>query len=427
MNNIVINFLKSFITNLRSIIFAVILAVIAWFAISFQLFPNVTKSFVLPVTANPTAFMLDDNLTLSEDFNSTVELRIQGKRYEIGGIRAEDFDAYLDFSKVSGPGEYVADIIFNKRDGIICEILNPLETKTVNIIQQDRKTLTIIPNISGVSAIEGMQIDYDNVVVNPSTVVIRGEKSLIDEVDRAEVVVTSSDVLIYTSELRGELIFYDKYGERIINNNILYENRGYDVTVPVFKQKTLPLDVSLINAPNNFDRASLWERMRIYPEELTLSSPDFSIDNHDVMSIGTVSLNELTLRDLQGGYSIIIELPEEYTNMTGINTAVLTFEDVDDYGQRVFEVSSDNFTTINVPAGYSVNYITKQISVKVVGPSSVIYEMSSADITMTINMAGIEISEGTRTIGVNFRIPGSNVEAWVVEEYRINIEIIKID
>lgn len=429
MKKIAIDFIKSVAANLKTIFFALLLSVITWFAVSFQLFPMISQRVDVTVVATPTAYMLDDHLELaSGGYTDTVNVEIEGKRYDIGGLDGDDFDAYLDLSDVKKPGEYYAKVIVQPRNGVKCRVLDEnIPARKIKVIQTSELMLAIIPKAE-VSASEGMHIDYDNLEVTPKTVTVSGEKSLIDSIEKAVVTAVSAEELSATANLSGSVAFYGKNGSVIDVSDINVEDRAFAVTVPVFKQKSLPLEISFINVPHNFNLNSLTERMRITPGELTVSTPDSSIDNYDRINIGTVSLNELTLKNLQEGFSKTIELPDGYSNITGNKAATLTFDDVDKYGFVAFELSGGNFVTANVPAGYEVKPLTKHLTVKVVGPSSFIKSMTSEDISVTVSLAGItDITEGVRTVGVKFVIAGANVEAWVIDEYKISIEIVKTD
>ena len=48
--------------------------------------------------------------------------------------------------------------------------------------------------------------------------------------------------------------------------------------------------------------------------------------------------------------------------------------------------------------------------------------MTSSDIYATINLLGMEIAEGSKSVSVTFRLKGSNAMAWVAgEEYKVDL------
>jgi hypothetical protein len=429
MKERLMTFGKSFLSNFKTILFALVVAVVIWLAISFQLFPNVQLDIEVPVSADLTDYMRDVNLELTEEFNQTVTVSIEGKRYDVAGLGEEDFYAFLDFSEVREAGEYNVPVVIEKRADSNFLITSRNITKSVEVIQTAEKTLWTVPDVQGLEVGEGMTIDYANIIVNPAVITIWGEKSLVDSVYSVRVNAMNFGAAISgIATLSGELVLLDVDGEQIFDTGIHVEDRAFSVTVPIFRHKTLPLEVTIINEPNNFNLNSLYNRMSILPAELTIASHDDSIDKRDSWSLGTVSLNNLTIRELQDGFTIPITLAEGYANMSEVSEARIVFDDIDGYGMMTFNVSSDNFRSINLPPGYEVSYITSRIPVKVVGPSNAIGSMTAADIDGTIDFAGItDVSSGSRTIGMKFTVAGSNVRAWVIDEYRVDVVIKQSD
>jgi YbbR domain-containing protein len=428
-----LNFSNSLLSNIKSILFALVLSVIIWLAISFQIFPNVPQTIPLvPISAELTAYMQDSSLELTGEFSETIDVSIEGKRYDMAGLTADDFYAYLDLSDVREPGEYEVDVVVQAREGREQNfvITNNSEVKSVRVIQTANKTLLIIPDIEHVEIAKGMSVDKEKVTVNPETVTIHGEKSLIDTVYSARVsaVVLTDEPLSTTADLPVNLTLYDKDDQPVEVNNendeamINIEDRAFTVTIPVFKHKILPLDVEIRNIPANFRQSSLLDKMRIEPKELAIASPDSSIDKYERWDLGTISLGDITLRDLRDGIQIPIVLPEGYMNMSDEEYATIVFDDIEAYGEMSFTVPSSNFTTINIPPGFRVSdYLNRQVSV--VGPSRVIGSMSANDIRGEISLAGIpDVSEGRMSISVRFTIAGSSTRAWVIDK-RIDIEI----
>ena len=118
------------------------------------------------------------------------------------------------------------------------------------------------------------------------------------------------------------------------------------------------------------------------------------------------------------------ELPEGYKNISGNKTITVTFPEAEEFGQLGFTVPSENFTVINIPSKYDVKILTKEMVVNVVGYSDYIQAMTSSDIFATINLLGMELNEGSKTVSTTFRLKGSYPRAWVAgEEYKVDLLI----
>jgi YbbR domain-containing protein len=441
MKTAFVNFAKSFLSNLKTIIFALILAVIIWFAISFQLFPNVPRTIQVTVSSDPTMRMLDDRLELAHEFDEIINVEIEGKRYDIGRLTSDDFYAYLDFSEVREPGEHEVDIVIESRVDEKFVILNRRnQTHVVNIIQTSEESLKIIPTAQDLQVEDFFTtIDYTNLSVTPEEVIIWGEKSLIDSVRSAQVVPLSDVPLSAVPNARGEfvmslpgrLVLLDNDGNAIEHEGINIEDRAFTVTVPLFKRKMLPLKMQ-IEAQDNFNLNSLLNRMSITPGEVLVASNSVIIDEFDSIDV-KIPLSRINLNELNGGRVQPIEMPHQDlsivpddSTVTNDNSVQINFNNISDYKRRSINVPLSNFN-IEAPSGYDVLSRslsqTQTITVQVVGPSNAIDSIEPDDIGGTVNLTAIidNIPAGVwEEVTVKFTLTGSNVRAWVIEN-RIEI------
>lgn len=416
-------FAKGFITNLKTIIQAVIFSVVIWFFISIQIFPDISLHITdIPVKCEQTNFMKDDNLQIVSVDTVKTAIQIEGKRYSISQLTANDFTAEADLSSVYEAGSYTVPVhIAPVNEDIDCTITTGSISAKIEVVKIVTREIPVVPNTDSLKLAEGMQIEGD-VTVSPSEIVITGEQSLVDSIARVEAVASSSSVLEHTEGIAAEPVFYNEAGAKLSSPDIKYSRDEFTVLVPVYKVRTLPVKVKFTGGSGSygFDAEDLEYTMSI--DEITIASPDSSIDNLSAIDIGEIPLSSLTLKDLQGGKILPVDLPEGYKNISGNRTITVTFPGADEFGQLGFTVPSENFTVINKPSKYDVKVLTNEITVNVVGYSNYIQTMTSADIYATINLLGMEISEGSKSVSVTFRLKGSNAMAWVAgEEYKVDL------
>ena len=230
--------------------------------------------------------------------------------------------------------------------------------------------------------------------------------------------------LDHSAAISAEPMYFNKNGVKLVSPKLSCSASEFIVNVPIYKVKTLPVQVKFTGSKYaaGFSAQDLEYTMSI--DELTIGSPDSSIDNLDAIDIGEISLNSLTLKDLQGGVQLPVELPEGYKNISGNKSVTVTFPQAEEFGQLGFTVPSDNFTVINKPSNFDVKVLTNELVVNVVGYSNYIQTMTSSDIYATINLLGMELTQGTKTVSATFRLTGANVQAWVAgEEYKVELLI----
>lgn len=426
MSNMFKRVTSGFVNNLKTIIQALIFSVIIWVFISIQIFPDVSMHIQdIAVSCEPTNHMTDENLQIVSCSVDKVTVQIEGKRYSISNLTADDFYAYCDLSEVYSSGEFTVPITIKpvERETDVTVTTNSL-TATVRVIKIVTREVKVYPNTNSLHLADGMQIEGD-VTVTPSAVEITGEESIVNSVDHIQAVAKYDEgELDHSAAITATPIYFNRNGIKLVSPNINTSYSEFIVDVPLYKVKTLPVQVKFTGSKSStgFSASDLEYKMSI--DEITIASPDSSIDNLDAIDIGEISLSALTLKDLQGGVQLPVELPEGYKNISGNKTITVTFPGADDFGQLGFTVPSENFTIINKPSNFDVKVLTNEIVVNVVGYSNYIQEMTPADIYATVNLLGMELAQGTKSVTVTFRLSGASAKAWVAgEEYKVELLI----
>jgi len=225
---------------------------------------------------------------------------------------------------------------------------------------------------------------------------------------------------ISESQQTGSEITVYGAGNRVISDGITLSTDNIRVDIPIYKKKELPLKFSIINYPSNFNIDSL--KYKISPETLTVAAPDgTTLDNLAELDIGSIDLSDLKLENTS---YITINLPEGFKNLSGYNSARIEW-DISDYGKLDFTVTNDgeneNIKIINAPTNFDVSLITNSVKLTVIGPSERIAEISPTDITVTANLLGVQIHEGTQDVSVSVQIKGSRQTCWVSGDYKVTI------
>ena len=416
--------LNSFGKELKNIIIAAFVAIIAWFAISMQLFPDISSRVGdIKITASPSEYMTENNLSIAEGYEKTISARISGKRYDIGNLSGEDFTATLDLTGVTGVGEYVVNVNVTPKSDVNCKIVDDSITIKIKVEKIISKTFSITDGsmtvtANDVTAAENMKID--SITVNPATITLTGDATDIEAIKKIEIRSVFSGEVEQSISTKGQIIMYGANGNVIENPDIKTDSNNFNVDITVLKQKTLPLTVQFTNVPPNFDLSSL--KYSIYPESLTISSPDDSIDGLEKFEVGIVDLSQLTTKYLQK-LSLPITLPEGFKNVSGNSSAMITFENADDYTFLNFAVQRENIRIANAPENFDIVVLTNEITVNVTGPESEISELASKDIYATIDLMGTTLTEGIKDVTPEFTLRGSSVKCWVTGEYKVTLLI----
>lgn len=411
--------------ELKTIILSVICAIVIWFAVSIQAFPNVYDHIDgVTVSAEPTAFMQKENLMIT-DYDKEVTVQLHGKRYVIGTLEAKDFVASLDLSGITSPGEHTVNVGLSKvQPSDDYDIVSEGLTAKVTVERIISKDIALEVNTDNLKIAEDLQIQTDGITLSSSMVTVSGEQTLVDSVARAVIEPLYSDTLTETTRISGTVSLYDANGTKIDDPKLEYIANNYSVTVPLYRVKTLPLNVSIIYPPN-FDSSSL--KYTIYPKEITIAAPanDLSINNLEQIDVDEINLTEITARDLQVGLKLTISLSEGYKNLSNVAVAQINFQDVDSYTRRdiTVSVSNENFTFLNGDPSYDYSFVTSQLTITAIGPSNLLYNLTPDDISGTVNLLGTNSEEGVKNVTVSLRIAGQRIKAWINGDYKVDVRI----
>ena len=420
MKNVILNFLNDLKRNYKTLILAFLLSFTLWIVVSIQVFPTVEKEVNnIAVEAHLTDYMIQNNLQIVNDINQTVNVKIQGKRYDISRLDSQDFYAAADLSEVTSAGKYNVSLeVFAKtnEDYTLLEI----EPKTL-LLEIDKiitKEFPITGTAPDISLPEGFYAD--DVTTSPETISVTGSASMLDKIDRIEARSTFHGDIMESTQTNSEIIIYGSNGTKIVSDKLKLSTEIVTVNIPIFKQKELPLKLT-INYPSGFDADSL--KYEISPDKITIAAPDNTIDNQSALDIGTINLSDITPNS---NTYLPIVLPDGYKNLSGNNSARITWK-TENYGLLDYIVTSENIEIKGTPDNYNVSLTTTALTVTVTGPSDLITGFASGDITATVNLMGLTLRPGTQDVTATVQIKGSGQKCWVTGDYKVTIYAVQKD
>lgn len=413
MKTIFLNFFNGIKKNYKTLILAFIIACGLWVVISVLTFDTITNKINnIDVITEPTAFMTQNNLRITNELDEKVSIVIEGKRYDISDLSADDFTAEVDLSSVRGAGVYSLPLKVTSKSSR--ELL-------ITSTQPELVNVTLDEIISKEFRIQGtadisLPPEYylGEITASPASITLTGSASVIGKITSVEAQSTRHGNISESLQTGSDIIVHSTGG--VISEGLTFSDDIVTVNIPIYKQKELPLKFTITNAPQNFDLDSL--KYTINPQKITIASPDDTIDNISELDIGNIDLSDITLNNKTN--ILPIALPEGYKNLSGNNSALIEWA-VEDYGKLDFSIPRDNIQINNKPNNFDISLITNQLKVSVIGPSERISEIKAADLTATANLLGAQLHEGTQDVTVSVQIKGTQQTCWVTGDYTVTI------
>ncbi len=418
MKNIILNFLRDIKQNYKTLILGFIIAFCFWVIVSIQVFPTIEDSISgISVEAPITDFMAENNLQVTSDITDTVNIKIEGKRYDISNLSASDFIATADLSSIHAAGSYTLPLnIAPKTDRDYSLVSVEPRMITITVDEIITKELTVTPTAPDVSLPENYYLD--ELVASPDKITVTGSANIVNSISKVEARSTYHGELRESTRTNSELYLLNSSATRIYDGQLTLSPETVAVEIPIYKQKELPLKISITNYPSNFDIDSL--KYEIQPKTLTIAAPNDTIDALSALDIGAIDISDIQLNK---NTLIPIVLPEGYKNLSGNNTALIEWKlESNDYGSLAFKVNSDNITITNKPDNLDVSLVTNQLTFTVIGPSNKLSELTTSDFTVNVNLLGTTPREGTQDVTVSISIKGARQTCWVSGTYKVAIK-----
>lgn len=418
MKNIILNFLRDIKQNYKTLILGFIIAFGFWVIVSIQVFPTIEDSISgISVEAPITDFMAQNNLQVISDITDTVNIKIEGKRYDISNLSASDFIATADLTSIHAAGSYTLPLnIAPKTDRAYSLVSVEPKMITITVDEIITKEFSVTPTAPDISLSENYYVD--ELIASPDKITVTGSANIVNSISKVEARSTYHGELKESTRTNSDLYLLNSSGTRIYAGELTLSPETVAVEIPVYRQKELPLKISIANYPGNFDIDSL--KYDIQPKSLTIAAPDDSIDALSALDIGAINISDIQLNK---NTLIPIVLPEGYKNLSGYNNARIEWK-FENYGSLDFKVNSDNIAITNKPENFDVTLKTNQLTFTVIGPSNKLPELTTSDFTVNVNLLGTKLREGTQDVTVSISIKGTNQTCWVSGTYKVTISAV---
>ena len=370
----------------------------------------------IPITYVGQDALADRGLMLMEEESTAlVDLTFTGSRTEISHLSRENVHVTVDLSAVESAGTQNLryDVTFDRKNitqGMITE--RTPSTAAVNITELNSKTVDVVCELVG-NVAEGFSAG--ELQLSQETVEIRGQEEDIGAVSYVKVTLDIGEDAQESVSQSLNLTYYDENDQPLDNSGMHPTVDTIQATLPVFVTKELQLVVDFKEFPGLREENL---KTDISPSTITVSG-----DAGKLRDINSITLGELNLLDLLASgaksHTFPIIIPEGCDNLSGVTRATVKVEFVDmDHTQ----VTTENFTYTNLPAGKSVEILTQQLTVAIFGTSADVAAVTGDQITVEADLGNYSGASGTYTVPATIRISAGR-DVGVSGTYNVQVTI----
>ena len=417
--------------NVLLAILSIILAMLLWLVLS------ITALSEIQVTLRevPIDFSLENSFAdlnglsvISQDIES-VSVSFTGQRDRIGNYTAADLRVSLDLNTVRASGSYDLPLVVTSVHGDQIENIEIAPKKTVHvefdryssqIFTLDSTTLKL--DLSNVKAASGHVIDEEEIVINPQQVRISGLQDYIDQVTECVIyfddpITLSESANLSTANIRlmnGNTVF------EFENDNITFDTVDFDVYVPVYITKNVPLRAAIQSYSDEIDISGI--AYTLSQDSILVRSQDPKVANVEDISVGTISL-----RDIRPGYVDTFTIPRNsnYENISGVDEVEVRF-DLEGYAEKVVTLRNSQIHLINTSSEYNVTVEANRINVTLVGPADVLEEIDPASVVAQIDLLDYDLYTSQRFLYVTVYVPG-HPDVWATGVVQVIAQIEAVE
>ena len=400
---------------------AVLGAVIAWMVVTIIVQPGTTNMiYNVPVdyTYDSSAYT-SRGLSIVSAEDKTVNLKLSGDGYTIGGLAASDFVVYPDWSSVRDSGEKNLRLLVRGANSLLNGITVTIDgsDNTVDVVFDvvEEKTLPVTTTTNYLTISDGY-ILYST-EVSKETVTLSGPSSELDKVATCTAEVTYTGELDSSVTLETPLRFYTSGGTEVKFEYTELEESTVDVTLQVYKMATLPVNVTFINAPRGFDNSVLVYALS--RQQLKVAGPAEKIDALSTLSIGTIDLSTFSLNKT---YEMPIDLPSDIYLLDNISSITVSF-DCSNLETKTLNLPSSCVQVVNLPSTYQLTVETDRLmNVILCGPKGAMETLTPEQVVIEIDAEDFSVATGQQNIACRLYVP-SNGKIFALGSYVLQCRI----
>lgn len=353
------------------------------------------------------------NLMIVSDRDLTVQVDLKGSRKDLNNLNSTNLTLTASLDGIYDPGEYQLGYRVgtpgNVPSGAVTVMNKQPSTITVVVAERISRSIPVQVEFIGEAA-EGFIVDKPQAELDHQEVTITGPREVVEQIDHAFISVNCTDrTETITESYRFEL--RDRENNPVDAAMITTNMEHIRVKVPVFLTKRIPLVLTVNPGGGATEETS---KIVLDPAYIDVSGSEMALANLEELVIGTLNLGEIPT-DTEKTFEI--KLPEGVTNLSNINEAVV---DISFPALATREFTVTEIRTKNVPAGMTADLLTKQITISVRGPKSLIEKMEDADVVVQIDLTGVEGSVAAEA-KISFTSGFEGVGA--VGKYSVNVKV----
>ncbi len=361
--------------------------------------PESEKTYYeIPVVLQNKEILAERGLMVVSD-TPTVTLVLKGNRTTLNDLNEANINVITNVANIESPGTHrlTYDIAYpgNVSGNEISVQSSSTDSITLEVENKISKIIPVVIEDGDTSVPQGFIASAPQ--LDKTSIEISGPEPVMNKITQAVIRVDLSN---QTKSLIGEYQYElcDDAGQPVDAAKVSTNTEKINLLIKIERLKNIALNLEVIYGGGATESNTI---VNVSQTTLQVSGSDALLEKMDSLELGVVNLAEIA-EDTVLTFPIV--LPEGITNQTGVEEVTVEVK-FNKLVKKEFKVSA--ITPVNVPAGMSVQLVTKSLRVTMRGPEKLIKQLKEADITVTVDFSQAQAGavneiNGTVTVGSAF-------------------------
>ncbi len=408
--------LKSVISIVRNNwaakLLSLIIAIVFWLLVVQYINPEDTRRLEnIPIQVTMEGSVPEgEGLVLVTDYNQTLDITYEASRDVIAVLNTDKIIAYVDLTSATNSGEYRFPVKIDTGSQAINITAQSIKEATLKF---EKSTTAQVPvNVAVEGTVPDGYVKNDPICV-PSVINIVGPESVVATIAYAEVNI-SADNLTQTTVYNSEYVFVDVDGNTVDNKYITADSEKIDVSISIFKTKTLPVTATIVNSSGGYDNS--YALLEFFPKSITVAGSEEVLETLNTYDLGTIDVAD---RESSFKQEYVVSLQNGVKNVDGVSTVSVNV-DFGDIRTKTFEFTNFNFE--NLVDSQSAEIVEKSISVTLRGIAEDIEKLKASELKVIVDFQNKEQTKGASSFPVYISIP-ETYKVGVAGKYYLTVNI----
>lgn len=407
---------KLFSNNKFVLVFSICLAFVFWLTITIvenpvrdTTFSDITISVVTDGTAAG-----ELGLDLVSISSPTATVRVSGPSYVLATLESNDISVALPLSDVTEAGQYeiALSAASAKAGGVNIVGVTPAKVTAV-FDYTDTKQFNVEVEAKGAVAVSGLVADTPTVSNSAdATIAITGPRSELSKIARVVAVAEVNEKLSATESFAAKLHLYDEAGNELASDVYSLPLTEVKITVPILKQKVIPLKVAFSNKPDYYAKNEV--PYNVSATRVTVLGPATTIDKLDSVSLAPIDFDSIT--PANNKFDVAPMLPNGVKLAENLEVVTVTVN-TNGFIENTFTVN--NFEFKNITNGRTCT-ATAIKNVKICGPRAAVRNLKANDLYAVADLQGKTAGEYTVAVRIYSK---SYDNIWQIGTYNVVVTI----